>query len=234
MKYILVTGSNRGIGLEFVRQYLRIGCTVIATCRKPDESSELQDLLKDHSNRFVLKRLEVTNQREIDQLPSEIAGEVDRIDLMINNAGIFPSNRFDTVTEDQMVDTFRVNCVAPLMLTRSFRGLLKKGHRPLVVNISSMLGSVSSGAGLGHWKDYAYGTSKAALNRVVRQLALELKDDGIIVVAQNPGWVRTDMGGDEAPLSPSEAVADMRELFGKLSIEDSGRFIEPDNRNAPW
>jgi NAD(P)-dependent dehydrogenase (short-subunit alcohol dehydrogenase family) len=103
-----------------------------------------------------------------------------------------------------------------------------------VANISSLLGSVSSGAGLGHWDDYAYGPSKAALNRAIRQLAIDYKGEGITVIAQNPGWVKTDMGGIEAPLNPAEAVATMRELFHRITIEDSGRVIEPNGNNAPW
>jgi len=234
MRNILITGSNRGLGLEFARQYLSEGYRVIGTCRKPQDASELDRLSYRYPGNLYVLPLDVDNHQRILQLPSEVSGLTDRLDLLINNAGVFPPNRFDSVTADQIVHAFRVNCVSPFLIIRAFRRLLKRSDRPLVVNISSLLASISTGAGLGSWADYAYGPSKAALNRMVRQLAIDLRPDGITVVAQNPGWVQTDMGGPEAPLSPPEAVAILRRLFDRLTMQDTGRVLEPNGSDAPW
>jgi len=234
MRNILITGSNRGLGLEFARQYLSEGYRVIGTCRKPQDASELDRLSYRYPGNLHVLPLDVDNHQRILQLPSEVSGLTDRLDLLINNAGVFPPNRFDSVTADQIVHAFRVNCVSPFLIIRAFRRLLKRSDRPLVVNISSLLASISTGAGLGSWADYAYGPSKAALNRMVRQLAIDLRPDGITVVAQNPGWVQTDMGGPEAPLSPPEAVAILRRLFDRLTMQDTGRVLEPNGSDAPW
>jgi NAD(P)-dependent dehydrogenase (short-subunit alcohol dehydrogenase family) len=234
MKRIIVTGSNRGIGLEFVRQYLGDGNLVFATCRNPDQSKELNQLSEMNRDQLMVFPLEVVDSRQLNELHSRISSHTDGIDLLINNAGVFPANQIDTATSDQMIEAFQINTIAPFLITRKFRDLLRHGQAPLVVNVSSLLGSVSTGAGLGHWADYAYGPSKAALNRAVRQLAIDLKTDGITVIAQNPGWVKTDMGGSNAPLTAAEAVRTLRNLFPKLTLKDSGRVLEPNGTDAPW
>jgi NAD(P)-dependent dehydrogenase (short-subunit alcohol dehydrogenase family) len=233
MKTILVTGSNRGLGLEFVRQFSRNGDCVVATCRQPDQATALHAIQQDNPETVHVLRLDVADPRQIGELSARLGTITDIIDLLINNAGVFPPNSLASVSPDEMEQAFQINAVAPFLLTRELVPFLEKSNPALVANISSLLGSVDSGAGPGRWAEYAYGPSKAALNRIVRQLALDLKPRGIIVIAQYPGWVRTDMGGSEAPLSPSESVSKMRRSFAELTLSDTGRILEVDGKDAP-
>jgi len=234
MKEILITGANRGLGLEFVRQYLQHGERVFAVCRTPDRARSLWRLQEAFPDHLLLFRLDLEHPDRIPALVEELGHHTGKLDILINNAGIYPENRIHSFTLEQIQSSFLVNATTPALLTRALCDLLKRGERPLVVNISSLLGSISEGAGTGRWADYAYGPSKAALNRMTRQFALDLRPLGITVIAQNPGWVRTDMGGPDAPLAVEQAVLTLRELFAALELGDSGRILEPDGTDAPW
>lgn len=233
MKEVLVSGGNRGIGLGFVKEYLRRGASVAATCRSPAEAKRLKELKDAYPSSLWIVQLDVVNAGEVASLPERLGSRADHLDLLINNAGVYPPNKFDTVTEDQMIEAYRVNTIAPLLISRTLAPLLKKAPHPLIVCISSLLGSVAEGAGAGRWAEYAYGTSKAGLNRVVRQLAIDLKPLGVTVTSQYPGWVRTEMGGDDAALSVEESVAAMAKVFDRLTPRDSGRVIDLDGTDAP-
>ena len=233
MMRILITGANRGIGLEMVGQSLRNGDRVVATCRRPERAEFLGRLRKEFPESLYMIPLDLLHDNDYDGLAEEVSRFLGGLDLLVNNAGVFPPNRIGSVTGDQMREAFQVNAVAPVLLTRALRPLLRRGERPLVVNISSLLGSIATGAGTGRWADYAYGPSKAALNRITRQLSLDLKPDGVIVIAQYPGWVRTDMGGKDASLSVERSVQRMLFLFSQLKPADSGRIIELDGSDAP-
>jgi NAD(P)-dependent dehydrogenase (short-subunit alcohol dehydrogenase family) len=234
MKHVLITGANRGIGLEFARQYLEEGDLVVATCRNPEGAKELKKLRELAPHQLIVHLLDVAREEEITVSAATISQELEWLDLLINNAGVFPENRIDSAKTEDLLEAFHINSVAPFLVSRAFTGLLSEAESPLIVNISSLLGSVSVGAGIEGWEDYAYGPSKAALNRITRQLAFDLKPHGIAVIAQNPGWVRTDMGGLHAPLSAEEAVCSMRALFSQLTIADSGRIVDSDGKDAAW
>ncbi len=239
MRTVLVTGTSRGIGLEYVRQLLARGDRVVATARRPSDA-----LLRLHAEappgRCLLHTLDVSDDTQIRDLRDRLGAELPALDLLVNNAGIYsmrhaswnPSTTgFDALAADDLIGVFTVNTVGPLMMARRFVDLLERGTRPAVVNLSSLLGSVgakTSGA------DYAYCASKAALNIATRALAVDLAPRGIIALAMTPGWVRTDMGGAGAALSVEESVRGQLGVIDRLTPRDAGRFVDQDGVDQPW
>lgn len=230
---ILITGANRGLGLEFARQYLADGASVFAACRSPEQATELRQLAASAQGRLELLALDVTSEASIATATLTLQTLANSLDLLINNAGIADWSGLSSISADGFHKVFRTNVCAPVLLTRSLLPLLKRGKSPKVINISSRLGSIT-------WRDpgsigdYAYSSSKAALNMVTKQLAHDLRADGIVVIAQSPGWVRTDMGGAEAPLSPAQSVSSMKALIARYSHGDSGRFVDYDGKVLPY
>lgn len=234
MQTVVVTGANRGIGLELARQYAADGWRVIATARKPEEAAALQEWARQGPGHRHLLPLEVTDEGQLGAAV-EAAGRLSpALELLINNAGVADFSGLEQVTAEAMMRVYRTNCVAPLLVTRAFLPLLLSADRPLVVNISSGLGSISRRSAGSGWGDYAYSASKAALNMVTRQLAIDLRDKGVAVVSQCPGWVRTDMGGAEADLLPTESVRLMRSLFRDYTLTHSGRYFGHHGDEYPW
>jgi NAD(P)-dependent dehydrogenase (short-subunit alcohol dehydrogenase family) len=226
----LVSGASRGIGLEFVRQYAAAGWRVHACCRDPVRAAGLDAIAGGAAGRVRLHALDVTDHGAIEALAASLAGET--IDLLVNNAGITGPRPAAGEAPDQAawLATFAVNTIAPCKLALAFAGQLAAAERGLVVNMSSRLGSIAEAGG----DRYAYRTSKAALNMVTRLLAADLGPRGITVVCCHPGWVRTDMGGPSAPLTPPESVAALRRLFERLTPADNGRFLNQDGGAIPW
>lgn len=223
----LITGANRGIGLEMTRALLAAGHHVIATCRDPDGASELAALSGDGS--LEMLPLDVTDADSITRLLSTLDGRT--IDALINNAGIMHrSERAGEVDDEAWMETFAVNTLAPFRLTTRLHANLQASARPRVMTVSSQMGSIERG-GTG---SIAYRSSKAAVNRAMRSLAEEWKGDGITVVVVHPGWVRTDLGGGEADLSPRDSGTDLARLVEGLSPSDSGRFLNHDGTAMPW
>ncbi len=217
---ILITGANRGIGLALSRQLLDLGHHVIATARQPDDAKELHAL---KSDRLTILAMDITSDDSV-AAAVKVAGE--KIDLLVNNAGLFPeegTETLDAIDLQHFRDAFEVNVIGTIRVTRAFRPLLEKGERPRVVNISSGAASISRKR---DHKHYAYSTSKAALNMATRAMAAELKERAIRVVAMTPGWVKTDMGGDKAPLTPEESAAAIAETVLGLDLAQSGKFLE--------
>jgi NAD(P)-dependent dehydrogenase (short-subunit alcohol dehydrogenase family) len=232
MQRVLITGSNRGLGLAFVTESLSRGHRVFATCRYPDEADHLQALNADHPERLTILRLDVTDDETIDTSARTVKSEERALDLLINNAGVNPGGEhLGNLGAETMLYTFHVNAVGPMLVAQRHLDLLRAGDDPKILNVSSTSGSLtqkSSGGG------YSYCGSKAALNMLTRALALDLDSEGIIVVAIHPGWVRTDMGGSGAPLAPSESVRGVLDVADDLSSEDSGGFYRYDGHRAPW
>ncbi|GAB4341022.1 MAG: SDR family oxidoreductase [Phototrophicales bacterium] len=228
MMRIVITGANRGIGLELVRQYAqRDDVTVFAACRH--SSAELTAL---ESNRVMIIPLEVTDTASIQQAVAQVQARVSGLDVLINNAGINPSGQQLTQIEpDTMLTVYHVNTVAPLMLVKAFWTLLKNGQQPKIINISSSMGSL---AGRTYGGNYAYCASKAALNMVSRGLAADLKQDAITVLALDPGWVQTDMGGQGATLTPQQSAAGILNVIDHLTLQDSGAFLRWDGSQHAW
>jgi NAD(P)-dependent dehydrogenase (short-subunit alcohol dehydrogenase family) len=231
MSRVLVTGANRGLGLELTRQYAAEGWQVIACCRTPGRATALQDLADSVDGRVTVRAMDVTDSRSIGTAAEEIGA--DAIDLLINNAGVMGPVEWSPGRTDYAVwsDLFDVNVLAPMRVIEAFVPALARGQRKLIVTLSSRLGSVSLAAA-----PFAmpYRTSKAAVNMAMRCAALALAPEGISCVVVHPGWVRTDMGGSGADLAPSESVTGLRRVIDGLGPEQSGQFFNHDGAPLPW
>ena len=225
MPTVLVTGANRGIGLEFVKSFAADGWRVHACARNVEKAKEVRALEGD----VVCHKLDVTNGLKVANLARSLAEEP--IDILINNAGQRgPKTAFGETDYDAWASVLLVNTLAPLRLVERFIGHVEKSERKLVVNISSRLGSIAECSG----DDYIYRSSKAALNMVTKTLSRDLQDRGVTVVSLHPGWVRTDMGGSAAAISPGESVAGIRKVIDGLTAKDSGGFFNFDGTPLEW
>ena len=232
MRRVLVTGSNRGLGLEFVRQLLARGDRVLAACRRPSEAAALDALASAHPGRLHVRALDVADTGSVAAFAVEAAGVFDGLDLLVNNAGMnLRGERFGTVAGQDMERALRTNAIGPFLLTQALAPLLQKGHSAVVANISSQLGSIARTT---DFYTPSYAVSKAALNMASVLLARGLAAHGVCVVAFHPGWVQTDMGGSGAPLVATESVAGLLRVIAGLTPADSGRFLDHDGRPMPW
>jgi len=232
MLRVLITGANRGLGLEFATQYIRRGDRVFAGCRRPEQAHDLQALRHKTPERLTILPLDVTNVASIDAAIKVIRIETGALDLLINNAGVYPhGERPSNLEPDTMLQTYHVNCVGPMMVAQRSLPLLRQGANPKIVNMTSRLGSITLKQRGG---TYSYGSSKAALNMLTRALAFDLKQEGIVVAALHPGWVQTDMGGDAAPLTPSEAIRGVSGVIGDLTMDDTGCYRTWAGETLPW
>lgn len=232
MQRVLVTGANRGLGLEFTRQLLARGARVIAACRHPGRALKLTELAAAHPGRLSVLPLDLNKERSISGLANETGMLTDALDVLINNAGVLVSGeRYGELAAHTFADTFATNVIGPLLLTQALTPLLAHGAASRVINLSSDLGSLADTKAL-HSPSYA--VSKAALNMVTRLTAAELGARGIIVVSMNPGWVKTDMGGAHAPLEVQAAVAAMLGVIDALKLDDAGRFLDYTGADVAW
>ncbi len=226
MPTVFITGAGRGLGLEFARQYLANGWRVHGTVRSEDGASGLNALAGD----VHVHVMDVTRQDQVDQVATLLTGEA--IDLLINNAGIYGPRglRPDEMDYDGWAEVLQVNTLAPFRVAAAFVPHVAASERRLIVSITSQQGSIElADGGL-----YIYGSSKAALNAAMRHLSVDLQADGVAVVVMHPGWVRTDMGRDMAPLSAEESVAGMRAVIDRLDLAQTGRFLNYDGSDIPW
>jgi len=232
MKTMLITGANRGIGLEFCRQYGAEGWRVIACCRLPEMSDELNRLAAAYPGSITVHALDVGDLVQIERLAQDLA-EVS-IDLLINNAGIYPDSDnkgFGHTDYADWVRAFRVNTMAPLKMAETFVANISRSKLKTLVTITSKMGSIADNRGGG---SYLYRTSKAAVNMVVKSMSIDLKKLGIMAVVFHPGWVKTDMGGPNALISAKQSVSGIRQVIGNLTIADSGKFFAYDGQVIPW
>ncbi|TWT19290.1 SDR family oxidoreductase [Luteimonas marina] len=233
VRHALVTGANRGLGLEFVRQLLTAGDHVVAACRQPGRATALNTLAGEHPGRLHVLPLDLANPKSHAELARElplVLGDDGRLGLLVNNAGVLHSGeRFGTLSPAILDDSFRTNAAGPLLLTQALAPLLADEAR--VINLSSQLGSIASTTRFG---TPSYNISKAAQNMATVLLARALAERGIVVFAASPGWARTDMGGEGAELEPAEAVAGILRVAGGLAASDSGRFLDWKGDPLPW
>lgn len=221
---VLVTGANRGLGLEFARQLVAAGATVIGTARDPAAAGELAAL------GARVEPLDVTDPASVAALARRLEGV--RLDALLNNAGYFGHRGSVAALDPETARReYEVNALGPLRVTQALLPQLRLGSLKLVMNMSSGMGSLER-AGSGGAAGYR--ASKAALNMLTVVLAAELKDEGFVCVAMSPGWVRTDMGGQGASLAPQESVRGMLAVLGALGPGDSGRFLDHDGSGLPW
>lgn len=228
----LVTGANRGLGLEFCTQLLARGDHVIATARQPGRATALSQLAGQHPGRLHVLPLDVTDAKSETELARElplVLGD-EPLHLLINNAGLLhPGERFGEVSAANLEDSFRTNAAGPLLLTQALASRL--ADRATVANVSSQLGSIANTT---QFSTPTYCISKAALNMVTRLLCAALAERKIVVIALHPGWVATDMGGASAPLAAPQAVGGMLRVIDAAKFADSGSFRDWQGKSLPW
>jgi NAD(P)-dependent dehydrogenase (short-subunit alcohol dehydrogenase family) len=235
---VLITGASRGLGLEFTRRHLERGDRVFATCRRPAAARALRALQVAHPDRLTVVPLDVGDPASIRGSHRTVAAQTDALDLLVNNAGIYsargsedPSERFGALRFEDALLLLRVNAVAPLLVAQRYLSLLEAGRAPRLVSISSEYGSVSGNT---DGFPYYYAASKAALNMLMRSLAADAARGPIVTVLLDPGWVSTDMGGPEAPVTPAQSVAGMMRVIDGLSARHNGRFLDREGAEVPW
>jgi len=224
-KTVLITGANRGLGLEFARQYAADGWKVIGTARKPAEAADLKAL------KVRVLQLDVADADSVTKLAAAL--EDQPVDLLINNAGIMDrdSSSIENIDFDSVERVLEVNTIGPMRVTQALLGNLRSGSSKQIVHITSGLGSIENNTRGGF---LGYRESKAALNMFNRSLAAELGDEGFTCVVMSPGWVQTDMGGAGATLTPGESIAGMKKVIGGLTVEDNGTYQSWDGEILPW
>ena len=231
-RHCLVTGANRGLGLEFARQLLARGDRVVATARHPGKATELNALAARHPGHLRVLPLDVAEPRSIDALAAELPllDDALRLDLLVNCAGVLHSGeRFGSIAAATLEDSFRTNAMGPLLLTQALAPRLADGAR--VANLSSVLGSIGS---LARFGSPSYDISKAAQNMASALLAKALAPRGIVVLALHPGWAQTDMGGANATVPVADAVAGLLRVVQGATPGDSGRFLDWRGEALPW
>lgn len=230
MNTLLVTGSNRGIGLEIVRQYAQLGWRIHACCRQPNNAQELQSLAKNNSA-IQIHPLDISDETQIAALADELKDS--NIDLLFNNAGIYGQQNasFGNTDSQQWLDCFYINCIAQLKMCEAFVEQVARSQHKTIASMSSKMGSMADNGSGG---SYVYRSSKAALNAAMKSVSIDLKPRGIKVAILHPGWVLTDMGGPHAEISTAESVQQMRTTLEKLTLDTSGSFFEIDGSIIPW
>lgn len=221
---VLITGANRGLGLEFARQFTARGYHVIGTARKPEKAEALRKL------GAQVEQLDVSDDASARALGKKLAGQP--IDILINNAGVIGSvaRSFTDLDFNKMVQTYQINALGPMRVTQALYENLKQGKGHKVVSITSMMGSISMNFG----GAYDYRASKVALNMLSNTLAKELEKDGFICVVLHPGWVQTDMGGNSAPVTPRESIGGMIAVIDGLNGDANGKFYDYTGKEMPW
>jgi NAD(P)-dependent dehydrogenase (short-subunit alcohol dehydrogenase family) len=229
MPSILITGANRGLGLEFAKQYANAGYRVFAAAREPTRATELEALAA-RERSVSLHALDVANAASVGALASALSGEA--IDILLNNAGVMGPKRqsFGQIDYEGMLETLQINTLGPLRMAEAFAEQVARSQRKMMVAITSGMGSIDDSSG----GSYAYRASKAALNMTYHNLALDLKARGIIAFVINPGWVQTEMGGARAPTPVEASIAAMRKVFDGMTLEQSGSFMNYSGGTLTW
>ena len=241
MTNVIITGANRGIGLELSKTYMENGSTVYGCCRKPEEAKHFVEIANNSSGEGNLIKMDVTNLNDIINA-SKLLENIP-IDILINNAGAMFDN-YGTAAYENVDDpdpknydyqlweeTLRINLLAPTMILGEFVQQLGLSKKPKVIMMSSGLASIKNTWQAGR---YAYRTSKVGLNMMVRSLGEWLEKKGIIIIAASPGWTITDMGGPNAPNTVQNSVSGMIEVIESLSLKDTGKFLNYDGKEIPW
>lgn len=247
MNSILITGCNRGLGLGIVKELIKLSKPpkyIFATCRDVKKAEELSNISQNHQNVKIIQ-IDLNNFNEYDRLVQTVADTVknEGLNVLFNNAGISPkSTRINFVKVEDLMDTFKTNTVAPIMLTKAFIPLLKKAalvneNAPLgvgkaaIINMSSILGSIEANVEGGL---YAYRASKTALNAATKSMSIDLKDNKILCVSLHPGWVKTDLGGSKAPLDIETSCHKMIKTILNMNENHNGGFYRYDGKKLNW
>ena len=229
MGTVFITGANRGLGLEFVKEFSeKKDYEVIATCRDPNSSSDLTNLAKSNL-KIQLHQLDVSNTKNIQDLSKHLKNKP--IDILINNAGIYRSGSFNSVNKDSWVESFITNTIGPYEVIEYFLPNVLQGREKKVVSITSKMGSIDDNTSGG---SYIYRSSKTALNSMMRSLTHDLKTNDIATMTLHPGWVRTDMGGPGGWIDVKESVSGMINQISNLSLQNTGRYIDYAGKPIKW
>ncbi len=231
MPTIMITGANRGIGLELVRQYAADGWEVLACCRSPENAPELKQLVAANGN-ISVHLLDVTNTQQRKVLATQLKGKP--IDILFNSAGVsgsWSAQGFGHCQAEEWLDVLHINVVTPMLMMQDFAANVALSERKIIANMSSKMGSIADNTSGG---SYLYRSSKAALNMVNKSAAHDLARKGISVVLLHPGWVRTDMGGPNGELSVEESVTALKRNLANVTFADSGRLLDIDGSSIPW
>ncbi|MGI9283337.1 MAG: SDR family oxidoreductase [Endozoicomonas sp.] len=227
-KTVVVTGANRGLGLEYCKQFLEKGYKVYACCRAPESAEDLLKLKQQNSEKLETVPLDVTNPAQRVNLKYTLQG--DQIDILINNAGIYGHRmNFGEVESEEWHKVMEVNTVAPVLLVQELVGLMPKGAK--IILMTSKMGSIADNTSGG---SYIYRSTKAALNAVGKSMALDLSDKGISVAICHPGWVQTDMGGPNALIDTRTSIKGLMGVVEQLGPENTGQFFNYDGSVIPW
>lgn len=232
-KNILITGVNRGLGLGLTEHYLREGHRVFGLTRKKQEP-ELSRLSEKNPGKLIIFEADICSKEDLMRTKEALLKDTTALDIIINNAGRYGSNTSalaDPLDEQELTLTFKTNVIGPLWVAHYFVPLLKKGHDKKLVHISTLMASMADNQAGG---SYPYRLSKTALNMANKNLSIELKADGIISLALHPGWVKTDMGGAQAPLDVKTSVEGMAQVIERLTLSDSGCFFDYRGRELPY
>ena len=225
MSNILIIGANRGLGLEFVKQYSNTNHNIIATTRNKDSSKELFEI-----NNIDIAELDLTSDASVNNFVTSI--ESQKIDILIHNAGIFSDEQLkEDLDTDAWMNEMRINAVIPIILAQKLKNNLKMGSDKKVVFISSQMGSIDDNYS---GRFYFYRSSKSALNSAARSLSIDWKEDGISVLILHPGWVKTDMGGTSAKLEIPESITQMINVINELNLDNSGSFLNYEGKKLEW
>jgi len=246
-KNIFITGCNRGLGLEFVKQYLKRSPQpnkLVVTCRDPSKAEELTALASANPSILTVLKLETTDYEAFPELVKKIEGIVgdEGLNLVFHNAAVLPEGDKEGPTIENMRQAFEVNTISPVFLTRALMPLVQKAadkkpespvgvERAAVIFTSTAVSSIAENSGGGV---YAYRSSKAALNMCMKNVSLETKDKGVLVMAMHPGWVRTSMGGPNGMIDTETSVNGMIDTMAVLTEEDRGLMKRYNNTVIPW
>jgi NAD(P)-dependent dehydrogenase (short-subunit alcohol dehydrogenase family) len=231
MTTVLISGANRGLGLEFVRQYAADGATVIAACRTPADATALNALAKASGGKITVHAMDVGDAASVAAFKAEVGAAP--IDILIANAGVIGSDHQHKLGDIDYADwqkVFNINTLGPMRQAEAFAPNLRAGHDKKLIAITSGMGSTAESGG-GY---FSYRSSKAALNNVWKGVSLALQPDGVTCIVMHPGWVNTDLGGPKAPLEAKESVAGMRKVIAGLTLSDTGSFRRFDGGEMPW
>ena len=225
---VLITGANRGIGLEFCKQYAANDWNVIACCRNPATADELNKLANTHQN-IQIERLDVSDFGQIDALALQLKDE--KIDVLINNAGVYARGKFGDIDYDAWAESFKINSMALLKMAEAFVGHISKSQLKKMAVLTSKMGSIEDNTS---GESYVYRSSKTAVNMVMKCLSIDLKPLKISVVTLHPGWVQTDMGGVNGLINAQTSVAGLIKVIDDLSVEKTGQFVDYAGKIINW
>ena len=230
MSTVLITGANRGLGLEFVRQYTEKGWQVLAACRSPERATELNELAKQHTG-IKLLELDVTKESDINALAQQLNGQA--IDHLVLNAGVLGDDcaTLGDMTQAKWLEVLTINTVAPALLIQALRDNVAVSEHKTIIGISTRVASIGDNSS---GNMYSYRTSKAALNQILVSAAQNLREQEVKTLAIHPGWVQTDMGGQKATFTPAQSVSGIINVAEKLTLEESGSFRVFDGTSIEW